>query len=148
MTDRRFQDQHKRIADFQREVWVECPNCGKKAVTLIHDEKQSVQLLCAHCGRNKRISTKVSLYGITGHWRLPANAYFGAKLWLIHPFKNEVFWAYNEAHLTYLEAYIGASLREHKDRTHFTLLEKLPKFYHDVKNREALLKIIKKLRDK
>ena len=46
----------------------------------------------------------------------------------------------------YLEKYISATLREHKDRTNFTLLEKLPKFYHEAKNREGLLKIIAKLK--
>jgi hypothetical protein len=40
------------------------------------------------------------------------------------------------------------TLREHKDRTHFTLLEKLPKFYHEAKNREGVLKIIAKLNNK
>jgi hypothetical protein len=39
-------------------------------------------------------------------------------------------------------------MREHKDRAHFTLLEKLPKFYHEGKNRTALLKIIEKLKKK
>ncbi|HLS37458.1 MAG TPA: hypothetical protein VK023_04225 [Sphingobacterium bovisgrunnientis] len=65
-----------------------------------------------------------------------------------HPFKNDVFVALNADHLTYLEQYITADLREHKDRTGFTLLERLPKFYHDAKNRKALLAIIQKLKKK
>ena len=56
--------------------------------------------------------------------------------------------AYNEAHLDYLEKYISATLRQHTDRKHFTILEKLPKFYHEAKNRSDLLKIIEKLRRK
>lgn len=79
---------------------------------------------------------------------LPAQLYFNAELWLQMPFRGDVFIAYNQEHLEYLEKYISASLREHKDRTHFTLLEKLPKFYHDAKNRDALLKIISKLKRK
>lgn len=79
---------------------------------------------------------------------MAAHTYFGAKLWLAAPFKEEVVWAFNAAHLQYLEAYIAAELREHTDRTGFTLLEKLPKFYHDAKNRGALLKIISKLKEK
>ena len=63
-------------------------------------------------------------------------------------FKGERFFAYNGEHLAYLERYIAATLREHKDRTGFTLLEKLPKFYHEAKNREALLKIIQRLKSK
>jgi len=59
-----------------------------------------------------------------------------------------VFFAYNLKHLEYLEQYIAAGLREHKNRKGFTLLEKLPKFYHEAKNRGALLRIIQKLKMK
>lgn len=79
---------------------------------------------------------------------MPANHYFHAGLWLQAPFKKDIFWAYNGKHLEYLERYISATIREHKDRTGFTLLEKLPKFYHEAKNRESLLKIIAKLKSK
>lgn len=90
----------------------------------------------------------MTVFGQSGNWKVAAHFYFDAPLWLEASFKNEVFFAYNLAHLNYLEHYISARLREHKDRTHFTLLEKLPKFYHEAKNREALLKIIIKLKQK
>uniref|UniRef100_UPI004047227E hypothetical protein n=1 Tax=Polaribacter sp. TaxID=1920175 RepID=UPI004047227E len=86
--------------------------------------------------------------GFAAHYQTSANSYFDAALWYAASFKNDYFFAYNEAHLLYLEQYIGAKLREHKDRSHFTLLEKLPKFYHEAKNREALLKLIEKLKKK
>lgn len=79
---------------------------------------------------------------------MAAHSYFHAKLFLEHPYKKDIFYAYNGEHLNYLEQYIAADLREHKDRTGFTLLEKLPKFYHDTKNRKALLSIIQKLKKK
>lgn len=79
---------------------------------------------------------------------MAAHEYFDAKLWYEAPFRNEIFQAYNEEHHRYLEDYISAKLREHKDRSHFTLLEKLPGFYHDAKNRTALLKLISKLKNK
>ena len=79
---------------------------------------------------------------------MPANQYFQAELWLQSSFKKDLFWAYNDKHLEYLERYISATIREHKDRVGFTLLEKLPKFYHEAKNRESLLKIIAKLKNK
>ena len=98
-----------------------------------------------HCFYDKEISVKISKDG----WlQTAANFFFNAELWLQHPFKNDVFRAYNQSHLAYIEAYIAAELREHNDRTHFTLLEKLPKFYHEAKNRKALLRIILKLKQK
>ncbi len=141
----RFQDNHKRLADFQLEVWVIC-SCNKKAIASVDYETNKARMHCASCGYHKDVTTSVSVLGQQGNWQMAAHHYFNAALWLQHPFKNEVFWAYNLEHLQYLEAYIGATLREHKDRTHFTLLEKLPRFYHEAKNREPLLKIIEKLK--
>lgn len=141
----RFQDENLRRSDFYKEVWVVCTSCAKKAIATVDFETKKARLLCANCGYNKEISTLTYRYTSAA---LPANWYFGAEQWLKAPFRNEVFWAYNDKHLEYLERYISATLREHKDRTHFTLLEKLPKFYHEAKNREGLLKIISKLKSK
>lgn len=142
----RFQDQNLRLTDFQKEVWVVCPQCSKKAIAKVDYEFQKAKLFCAHCGYNKEKITTIS--GQQAHLILAAHSYFDAELWQQMPFKNDIFFAYNDKHLEYLENYIAAKLREHKDRMHFTLLEKLPKFYHEAKNREALLKIIDKLKKK
>lgn len=146
MSQNRFADQNKRLSEFQAEVIVVCPQCKEKAVSYVDYNSQQARLFCSDCGYNKTVSTEVRVFGIKGHWQLPANRYFGAELWLKHPFKNDVFWAYNYEHLNYLEQYISATLREHRDRTHFTLLEKLPKFYHEAKNRSGILKVISKLK--
>lgn len=146
MAEKRFQDQNKRITEFQTEVLVICPACTKKAFSKVSYEENMARIYCPDCGYNKEVTTETSFLGSKGHWRAPANHYFGADLWLKHPFKNDVFWAYNEAHLEYLRQYVAADLREHKDRQHYTLLEKLPKFYHEAKNRDPLLKIIEKLK--
>jgi len=142
----RFNDQNKRITEFQTDVLVVCPSCGQKARASVDYEKEKARLLCPSCGYNKEMDTESTVLGMKAHWQMAAHQYFNVALWLQQPFKNEVFWAYNEEHLAYLESYIGATLREHKDRSHFTLLEKLPKFYHEAKNRAALLKLIEKLK--
>lgn len=139
----RFQDQGKVLSDFYSEVWVVCPACAKKALAKVNIETNTVRLYCLNCGYNKEISTKLSPNATI---MMAAHDYFGASLWLQSSFKNDVFFAYNGAHLDYLERYISANLREHNDRSHFTLLEKLPKFYHEAKNRPRLLKIIAKLK--
>lgn len=148
MSQNRFQDDNKTISEFQKEVLVVCPRCESRASAKVDHTVKLALLLCDNCGYNKQMPTEVSVFGHKGNWQMSANAYFDAELWLTTPFKNEVFWAYNIAHLEYLEKYISATLREHKDRTHFTLLEKLPRFYHESKNRESLLKVIQKLRNK
>ena len=148
MKQTRFIDANKTLNDFKTEVWVICPSCKRKAITKIDHDLRIARLLCAHCSYNREVSTETNLLGMKANLLISANAYFGAALWLQHPFKNDIFWAYNNMHLDYLEQYIAATLREHKERSHFTLLEKLPKFYHEAKNRSALLKIIQKLRVK
>jgi transcription elongation factor Elf1 len=141
----RFQDENLRRCDFYKEVWVVCPTCGKKAIATVSFEEEKARLFCIHCGYNKESTTALIPKGTI---QMSANWYFDVAFWLKASFKNDVFWAYNDKHLEYLERYIAATLREHKDRTHFTLLEKLPKFYHEAKNREGLLKIITKLKNK
>lgn len=137
----RFQDENLVLSNFYQEVWVVCPSCAKKAIATVNFETKTARLFCVQCGYNKETNTFLI-------FNSAAHCYFKADLWLKASFKNEQFWAYNNKHLEYLERYISATLREHKDRTHFTLLEKLPKFYHEAKNREGLLKIIAKLKNK
>ena len=140
----RFQDENLILSDFYQEVWVVCPSCEKKAIARVNNETKNARLFCVHCAYNKEILTTIKNSSI----KTTANHYFQADYWLKTKFKNEIFWAYNDKHLAYLERYIAATLREHKDRTGFTLLEKLPKFYHDAKNRDRLLKIIEKIKNK
>jgi hypothetical protein len=141
----RFQDENLILSSFYQEVLVVCSSCAKKAMATVNFETKTATLFCINCGYNKKVSTE--LYK-NAFLHTAANQYFQAELWLSAHFKNEVFWALNYSHLDYLERYISATLREHKDRTHFTLLEKLPKFYQEAKNRDGLLKIITKLKHK
>ncbi len=141
--DKRFQDENFRLTDFYQNVLVVCPSCKMQAIATVDFELKMAKLLCKSCFYSK---TSTILFGPQAELHIAAHGYFHAELWLQASFKNEIFWAYNLAHLLYLEQYIGATLREHKDRTHFTLLEKLPKFYHEAKNRIALLKLIEKLK--
>jgi hypothetical protein len=142
----RFRDANWRLSHFYNEVWVECPACKGKATATANRVINKARLLCTHCGYNKNQSTHLQA---NVNVEVAAHGYFGAKLWLQLPFRGRhVVAAYNGSHLHYLEQYIAATLSENKDRTHFTLLEKLPRFYHEAKNREPLLKIIEKLREK
>ncbi len=146
----RFTDENKTARDFYAEVWVVCPGCSKKAIAKTIIEKKVARLQCQNCGYNKEvfIESKLKIIGDTAECLDSANSFFGAELWLKYPFKSDFFIAYNGEELKYLEQYISANLREHKDRIGFTLLEKLPKFYHEAKNRKALLAIIQKLKNK
>ncbi|MFP9117686.1 hypothetical protein ACLI08_07855 [Flavobacterium sp. RNTU_13] len=146
MIRERFTDENKLLTEFQSEVWVKCPCCEKKAIAIANCETKTARLFCINCSYLKEISTETESSGGKLNIIMAAHRYFDAELWLQYQYKSDVFLAYNDQHLYYLEHYISAKLREHKTRTHFTLLEKLPKFYHEGKNRKALLKIIKHLK--
>ncbi|MHA6697266.1 hypothetical protein [Chryseobacterium sp. A321] len=145
---KRFQDQNLQLQEFLHQVDVECPKCGKMATAIRDEEKKMATLRCSHCGLLKTKSMEVKIMGKTALYKVAAHEYFEVNLWYRTPFKDYQIVAYNLAHLLYLEQYIGAKLREHKDREHFTLLEKLPKFYHEAKHRDALLKKIAQLKKK
>lgn len=149
MTSTRFQDKNYHLSDFEKEVWVVCPKCSQQAIANLNDDAKEVRLQCLNCGYSKSVTMLVKYAeGKYAELKQAAHAYFDAELWFLHPFNGELFWVFNPSHLVYIEQYIAAKLREHKERTNFTLLEKLPKFYHDAKNRDALLKIISKLKKK
>ncbi|MES2479859.1 MAG: hypothetical protein V4561_12290 [Bacteroidota bacterium] len=138
----RFLDDNISPNHFFNDVLIECPGCKKQAIVTINYTDKIARLFCTQCGYIKETSP------IEGNDHYLNRIFENVNLWLEHSFRNNVFYAFNYKHLEYLERYIGASLREHRDRTGFTLVEKLPKFYHTSKNREALLKIIETLRHK
>lgn len=70
-------------------------------------------------------------------------------LWLQEDFKRSVFWAYNYEHLSYLKNFVEAKIRKRvENRIFMTMIEKLPKFIKNAKNRVKLLKLIEKLESK
>jgi hypothetical protein len=143
----KFTDEQKIWRDFDDEVAVACPACAKKAIATRNTTEATARLLCTACGYNKTAS--ILLPGTKGgKMIMAAHGYFGAQLWYQAPFKNEVFFALNEAHLDYMEQYIGSGIRENKGRTGYTLVEKLPKYIQVATNRQPLLKLIQKLRNK
>ncbi|RYY37720.1 MAG: hypothetical protein EOP46_01670 [Sphingobacteriaceae bacterium] len=141
----RFRDEQKTISDFRYEFWVECIQCNKKAVIKIDRENNTRRIACTNCGFNGEERDDI-------HWKgystKIASALFNCKLWFTASFRGETFYALNPEHLDYLQRYIASGVRENPNRTGFTMVERLPKFMQIAKNREALLKLIEKLREK
>jgi hypothetical protein len=79
---------------------------------------------------------------------IPKDPYFGYSLWLQENFKSFIFWAYNYEHLDYLDSYKKSKLRERNNRTGWTLVEKLPSFIKEAKNRAKLGKNSRKTKAK
>ena len=133
----RSQDENLLLSNFYQEVAVVCPTCAKKAMAKVNFETKTVRLFCLECGCNKETSTTVKNSTI----EMRANQYFQATLWLQATFKNEIFWAYNNNHLEYLERYISATIREHKDRTVFYTFGKAAQILSRSQKQRALNKL-------
>lgn len=151
---RRFVDEGQRIYDFVGEMLVRCPRCEKCAEVLNWPSDHQVtfpayimfapkRLACRHCGYVK--DTEKGLSAPNRTWASLHDPYFDAPLWLQTSCCGEVLWAYNREHLDALEDFVGAELRDAYPNG--TMASRLPAWLKSAKNREDVLKGIRKLRE-
>ncbi len=142
----RFQDSNALIDEFTDKFLVHCPQCQKCAVVITNKVQKNkrfseARVSCAGCGYNREWDGKVLTIGGNVDWC------FKLPLWLQTPCCGEVLWAYNEEHLTYLENFVAAKLRERKGYiSHSSVITRLPGWLKTAKNRDEILKCITKLR--
>jgi hypothetical protein len=79
-----------------------------------------------------------------------ADPVFGFELWIRTEFRGQPFWFYNPDHLQYVCDYVAADVRERipevRGKANSTLTSRLPRWVKSAKNRDALLKVMAKLR--
>ncbi|HVO42213.1 MAG TPA: hypothetical protein VMT34_06310 [Aggregatilineales bacterium] len=152
-TSTRFRDDGSTIYRMLDEILVVCPRCQSCARIAIltpgdRDWFAPRRLTCRHCGHARDWAERQ----IARYWGRPAvDDFFHEPLWLQTPCGNEILWAYNLKHLTLLERYVGASLREHRRGPdggwqNSALVNRLPRWISSAKNRAAVLKTLQKLR--
>ncbi|MFS0702903.1 hypothetical protein AB6N23_00130 [Cellulomonas sp. 179-A 9B4 NHS] len=69
----------------------------------------------------------------------------GLDLWLQTPCEGHVLWAYDAAHLDFLERYVAAGLRE-QEPGNSSLASRLPAWVKSRKNRHAVARGLQRLR--
>ncbi|MCP2327328.1 hypothetical protein HDA40_005835 [Hamadaea flava] len=69
----------------------------------------------------------------------------GLPLWLAVPFRGRVLWAINADHLTFLENYVAADLRETAPGNS-RLASRIPAWIKSAKNRDDILRALARLR--
>lgn len=143
------------LYDFIKDVLVECPTCGKRALvntngyTIYQPEAVNIRVVCGQCGFNKvleKLSTR-SKYLVIG---APVDPYFHLPLWLKMEVGDELLWAYNHEHLDFLEQHVGAKLRERSGFQYQvkSIGAKLPRWMTAAKRRDEVLRAIGKLRER
>ncbi|MES3035245.1 MAG: TFIIB-type zinc ribbon-containing protein [Gemmatimonadota bacterium] len=165
MTER-FTESRATAEDFGHEFLVSCPRCASRA--LVRDRgpdafERRIVLSCATCGHAdvfQRTQPGVRTcadptWFETGAVGIgaPVDWYFHLPLWLQAPCCGEVLWAWNAAHLDFLERYVRAQLRERVPSdehgwSNRSLVSRMPRWISAAKNRSAVLATIARLRER
>jgi hypothetical protein len=164
----RFHDPGDRLEAFLDEVLVRCPRCGARArVTPAPPDPDAPpapprkvigapppktgpfadrRLVCGACALVRTWPPEgVRRTYVTG---TDVDPWFREPLWLRVDVVGEVLWAYNQRHLDLLDQYIGATLRtkDHTPGMIHTLVNRLPTWMKEARNREPLQAAIGRLR--
>ena len=108
---------------------VACPYCGATMLGEVHKTAEA-------------FSYAAEIQGGKDSW-------FGLELWFLTSFQGKLVWALNREHLAYLIDYLSADLREKPlGRAKKTQSDHLPTFMKTAKNRERIVKLLKKLQEK
>jgi DNA-directed RNA polymerase subunit RPC12/RpoP len=148
--DVRFRDPAADLHTFLAEdIAVVCPRCHSRAlVTTRPVERRAVmswprRFVCPACVHTEAWSPT----GRRAHWAVAADPFFRLPLWLQADVRGHRLWAFNTTHLTFLEHYVAATLRERPlGFSGMTLIAKLPAWLKSAKLRPDLLRIITRLR--
>jgi len=71
--------------------------------------------------------------------------YFGLPLWLRTDVRGETLWAYNREHLSFLDAYVRAALRQRAPNWNASLTSRLPRWMKTASRRQDVLKAIARI---
>ncbi|MFC4066673.1 hypothetical protein [Actinoplanes subglobosus] len=134
----------------EQDIDVVCPRCSARAVISAqpHDGLTVLswprRLVCPTCTHSAWWESK----GNYSSWGGPIDPFFRLPLWLRASCRNgRTLWAFNEAHLTLLEDFVTARLRERTpDGYHQTLVERLPAWLKSAKNRDEVRRVISRMR--
>lgn len=87
-------------------------------------------------------------FSYIGEIRDGREPYFGLELWFLTSFQGKPVWALNREHLAYLIDYLSADLREKPlGSPKKTQADHLPSFMKTAKNRERIVKLLKRLQE-
>jgi hypothetical protein len=143
----RFEDTGEWLRSFDRNLLIKCPRCGHCADVTFVGEGSSTErrCICVACGYSDRCIVKgLPAYSLGPDWN------HGLDLWLQTPCCGKTLWALNKKHLSFLESYVTAKLRQRHPGTfgwsNQSLSGRLPKWITSSKNRDEVLRCIERLK--
>ncbi len=133
---------------------VYCNNCFEKfeyESQPLKQEPEKYKTKCPHCKFQEELEPKIKVVfrNLQIFDGLRRDQWYNLPIWFQKDVNGNLFWAYNLEHIEYLERYIKADLRERPFTNGFnmTMVARLPQFVKAAKNREKLLKILKKWKE-
>jgi ribosomal protein S27AE len=145
-------NEQKDIFPRHYDVHNQCKDCGRYYRVDIADSGSqfaSLHVKCPYCGAvmSGKVHEHVERYYTWGEIKDGIEPNFGYPLYYQSSFNGKLIWAINRQHLQYLIDYLEADLREKpKDRRGMkTQADHLPTFMKLAKNRERIVKILKKM---
>ena len=139
---------------YRYDVHNQCKNCGKYYRVDIEDEaKQHFSVLhvtCPYCGTvmSGAVHKTAEAFSYAAEIKDGREPYFGLELWFLTFFQGKPVWALNREHLAYLINYLSADLREKPGGIPLkTQADHLPTFMKTAKNRERIVKLLKKMQE-
>src|SRR6476646_1591745 len=141
------------LEEFAQNILVRCPKCHAPIPSCSSDRGSSWRIACTHCSYTKvayRDSRRQqSMPWWQEDWWAEHRKYsgaidpvFGLPLWLQISCCGQILWAYNHAHLDFLEHYVQATIRERQGTkgNHHGIAIRLPRWIKLAKNRQPILK--------
>lgn len=150
----------KEKVDYVYKVENNCEKCGRYYRVEIKDEKQKTYPeiyvecnYCKHVMKGNVQKTKQVYYGYLESVHKGTELIFGLELWFLDYFDGKPIWALNREHLEYLIEYLSAKLREKPLINSATVVKRtqadhLPTFMKLGKNRDKIVKLLKKMQER
>lgn len=124
-----------------------CPFCShpiRYEQGKLKEKPQNITVRCDECDASFQVQPKIEKY-LDSYGRetgLIHDPVFGCPYFFREDCKGKLFWAKNREHLLEMESYVSSGLRTLPYR--MRMVERLPTFIKEAKNREAILKILQK----
>ncbi len=129
-------------------VKLNCPVCAhpiRYEQGNLKEKPKNVTVKCDECESSFQIQPKSEKYlnNSIKEEGLIHDPVFGCRYYFQEDFKGKLFWAKNREHLLEMENYVSSDLRTRLPYR-MRMVERLPTFIKEAKNREAILKILQK----
>jgi len=144
--EHRFLDDRLCLCAYSDPILIACPKCKHAGSLRLRNEdyeKRKWQARrffgCEECGHSFNWKSRLVIHSVA-NWNevLP--------LLLQTPCCARTLWAFNERHLRFIEQYASALVRERIGSANASLASRLPQWIKSAKNREAVLKAVRKLK--